>query len=121
MASNRDHNVIAAALEEHTGVLANLGGQPKHSLPLMTKYELDQIIGLRATHLSKGAAPLVDVTGLTVLSNMELRRVALEELRQARLPYIIKRPLPCGEAEYVRVSDLECAHLLPDMYEACQS
>ena len=31
------------------------------SKPLMTKYEFDQLIGLRTTHLSRGAVPFVEL------------------------------------------------------------
>lgn len=78
------------------------------TLPWMTKYEFDQVIGLRTMHLSKGAIPLVDVPeGFRVSSNTELRQLALEELRTKRLPYIVKRPLPNGKSEYWPVSKLE--------------
>jgi DNA-directed RNA polymerase I, II, and III subunit RPABC2 len=77
------------------------------TLPWMTKYEFDQLIGLRTMHLSKGAAPFVDLAeGFTVKGNMELRKVALQEIQEKKLPYIIKRPLPNGSAEYWPVSKL---------------
>jgi DNA-directed RNA polymerase subunit K/omega len=33
--------------------------------------------------------------------------IALKELEQKRIPFIIQRPLPNGTSEYWRVSDLE--------------
>lgn len=84
------------------------GGTEMRSLPLMTKYEFDEVIGLRTMHLSKGAPPLVDMPAdFKITSNMQLREVALRELESRRLPYIIKRPMPHGKAEYVRVEDLD--------------
>jgi DNA-directed RNA polymerase I, II, and III subunit RPABC2 len=78
------------------------------SLPWMTKYEFDQVIGLRTMHLSKGAVPLVDVDAdHQVKSNTELRKIAIEELKNKRLPYLVKRPLPNGKAEYWPVAKLE--------------
>lgn len=78
------------------------------TLPWMTKYEFDQVIGLRTMHLSKGAIPLVDIEeSFQVKSNMELRAIAIEELKHKKLPYIIKRPLPNGKVEYWPVSKLE--------------
>ena len=77
------------------------------TLPWLTKYEFDQVIGLRTMHLSKGAIPLVDVSeGFQVTSNTQLRQIALEELQNKKLPYIVKRPLPNGKAEYWPVSKL---------------
>ena len=42
-----------------------------------------------------------------VSSNMELRQVALEELKQGKLPFIIERILPNKKKEYYRVRDLD--------------
>ena len=37
---------------------------------------------------------------------MDFRKIALEEMRQGKLPYIIKRQLPNGKSEYFRLRDL---------------
>lgn len=77
---------------------------------VMTKYEFDQIVGLRTTHLSKGAPFYVDVPdGFHIESNLELRDVALRELRERKLPYIVKRTLPSGGVEYCRVALMDLA------------
>lgn len=77
------------------------------SLPYMTKYEFDQLIGVRATNLSRGAPILVDIPpNYKINSNMELRKVAIRELVEKKLPYIIKRTLPNGKNEYWSVSKL---------------
>jgi DNA-directed RNA polymerase I, II, and III subunit RPABC2 len=86
------------------------------SLPIMTKYEFDQIIGLRTMHLSRGAPPLVDIDeNYTVVSNINLREIAQRELVEKRLPYMVKRMMPNGKAEYWSVADLDITpvrHLL---------
>lgn len=77
------------------------------TLPWMTKYEFDQVIGLRTMHLSKGAMPMIQLPdGFRIEGNMELRKVAIDELRQKKLPYMVKRSLPNGKAEYWPVSKL---------------
>jgi len=77
------------------------------SVPWMTKYEFDQLIGLRTMHLSRGAIPFVELPeGFSIEGNMELRKVAIQELQEGKLPYIIKRPMPNGAAEYWPVSKL---------------
>lgn len=75
------------------------------SLAFMTKYEFNQVIGLRTIHLARGAIPFVEMKN-NIQKNMNLRAVALEELKEGKLPYIIKRPMPNGKIEYWKVSDL---------------
>lgn len=76
------------------------------SLPFMTKYEFDQVIGLRTIHLARGALPFVEVKK-QIEKNMNMRAIALEELKAGKLPYIIKRPMPNGKTEYWKVSNLD--------------
>ena len=77
------------------------------SLPWMTKYEFNQLIGLRTMHLSKGAVPFVELpSDFTVKSNIDLRKVAIRELMEGKLPYIIERPMPDKTSEYWPVKDL---------------
>lgn len=86
------------------------------SLPILTKYEFDQIIGLRTMHLSRGAPPLVVLEeGFQVESNIQLRQVAQRELVERKLPYMIKRTMPNGKIEYWSLADLDLTavmHLL---------
>jgi len=78
------------------------------SLPWMTKYEFDQLIGLRTMHLSRGAIPMVDIpANFQIKTNMELRKIAIQELKEQKLPYIIKRSLPNGKIEYWPVAKLQ--------------
>lgn len=87
-----------------------------HSLPLMTKFEFNQVISLRTMHLSRGAPPLVDVPeDYAIQTNTQLREIALRELTEGKLPYMIKRPMPNGKHEYYPVADLSLvavAHLM---------
>ena len=79
------------------------------SSPIMTKYEFNQVIGLRTTALSRGAIPLVEVPeDFKITSNMELRTIALKELMEGRLTYMVKRMQPNGKnPEYWRISDMD--------------
>lgn len=75
------------------------------SLPFMTKYEFNQVIGLRTIHLARGAIPFVEVKP-NIEKNMNLRAIALQELKEGKLPYIVKRPMPNGKTEYWKVNNL---------------
>lgn len=78
------------------------------SSPVMTKYEFNQIISLRTTHLSRGAIPLVTLPdNFNIESNMELRRIAMMELREGKVPYLVKRVLPNNKTEYWKVKQMD--------------
>ena len=69
--------------------------------PVLSKYEKTNILGKRVKQLNSGAEPFIT----TQLSDNYL--IALMELKEKKLPFIIQRPLPNGGSEYWKVSDLE--------------
>ena len=75
---------------------------------IMTKYEFDAIVSLRTTQISMGAIPFVDIVD-EIKSNIDLRKVAIQELKENKIPYLIKRPLPNNKYEYIRIRDLNMA------------
>jgi len=78
----------------------------KISKLIMTKYEFNLIISQRTVQLSQGHPPFVQVDK-NIKSNMDLRKIALEELKQGKIPFIIKRPLPNDKYKFVRIRDLD--------------
>jgi DNA-directed RNA polymerase subunit K/omega len=86
-------------------VFASLDSK-KISKLIMTKYEFNLIISQRTVQLSQGHPPFVQVDK-NIKSNMDLRKIALEELKQGKIPFIIKRPLPNDKYEFVRIRDLD--------------
>lgn len=74
---------------------------------LLNPYEFDVAIGMRTSELSNSAPTFISKGKLTINNNMELRKVAIEELMEGKLPYIIKRPLPNGTYKYIRISDMD--------------
>ena len=85
----------------------NISTESYITLPWMTKYEFDQLIGVRTMHLSRGAPPFVDLgADFKIEGNMDLRQVVLREIHEGNLPYMIKRQLPNGSIEYWPVSKL---------------
>jgi DNA-directed RNA polymerase subunit K/omega len=73
------------------------------TIPFLTKYEMTRVIGQRAKQLDQGAKSFVKVP-LNVIDGYQ---IALLELEQKKMPFIIKRPYPNGGVEYWNVSDLE--------------
>jgi DNA-directed RNA polymerase subunit K/omega len=70
--------------------------------PFLTNFEKTKIVGLRANQISKGSVPFISVPKHIT----DVKDIARMELEQKRLPFIIKRPLPNGEFEYWRLTDL---------------
>jgi DNA-directed RNA polymerase subunit K/omega len=79
----------------------------KISKPIMTIYEFDKIIALRTQQIASGAPLFVNDMTTNVKSNMELRQIALKELTEGRLPFMVERKLPNNKKEYYRVRDLD--------------
>ena len=73
------------------------------TLPTLTKYEKARILGQRASQIESGAQPLVSVPGHIVEGYL----IAELELKQKRIPFIIRRPIPGGGCEYWNIKDLE--------------
>jgi DNA-directed RNA polymerase I, II, and III subunit RPABC2 len=77
---------------------------PLHkTLPYLTKYEKARILGQRAKQIETGAKPLVKVPENIIDSYV----IAELELREKKIPFIIKRPIPGGAFEYWNLRDLE--------------
>jgi len=76
-------------------------GKVRRTIPFLTKYEKARVIGKRAMQISKGSPPLVDVG--TLENPID---IALKELRERKIPFIIRRPLPNGDYEDFRVDEL---------------
>ena len=51
--------------------------------------------------------PKRDFAHKKLISFIDNNLIALEELKQKKLPFIIMRPIPNGKKEYWRLSDLE--------------
>ena len=80
---------------------------PNHkTIPILTKYEKARILGQRTKQINNGADIFVEPKKNTIDGYL----IALQELEEKKLPFIIRRPLPNGSSEYWKVSDLEYLH-----------
>ncbi|QIW97562.1 hypothetical protein AMS68_003080 [Peltaster fructicola] len=76
--------------------------EKRTSTPYMTKYERARILGTRALQISMNAPVLVDVEGET-----DPLQIAIKELREKKVPLVVRRYLPDGWYE-----DWTCEELL---------
>ncbi|OAA69464.1 DNA-directed RNA polymerases I [Cordyceps fumosorosea ARSEF 2679] len=74
----------------------------RNTTPYMTKYERARILGTRALQISMNAPVLVDLEGET-----DPLQIAIKELREKKIPLIVRRYLPDGYYE-----DWTCEELL---------
>ena len=97
-------------IEESSSVIDNLS-KPKISKLIMTVYEFNQIIGLRTMQLSLGAIPFINTDKFIIKNNIDLRQISIQEFKEGKIPYMIKRPLPNNKYEYIRIKDLDLAKI----------
>lgn len=72
------------------------------TMPLLTKYEKTKVLGMRLKQLNGGCNPYISVNEKIIDNNI----IALMELEQKVLPFIIQRPLPNNTFEYWKLQDL---------------
>ena len=73
------------------------------TIPYLTKYERARILGQRAKQINSGSPPFVKVPENVIDGYI----IAELELKEKRIPFIIRRPMPNGGSEYWSLKDLE--------------
>lgn len=112
---NQDDNVViggdagaaAGAKAEQKNTVKSLKdkkipNEKRSTTPYMTKYEKARVLGTRALQISGNAPVLIDVEGMT-----DPLQIALKELREKKIPLVVRRYLPDGWYE-----DWTCEELL---------
>jgi DNA-directed RNA polymerase I, II, and III subunit RPABC2 len=103
--SNNNSNQINDLIEEFDDLKATyhsmLTRRDRKTIPILSKYERARVVGERAIQISMGAPPLVEVGNLENPVD-----IAEKELREKKIPYIIKRVLPNGLIELWSVDEL---------------
>jgi DNA-directed RNA polymerase I, II, and III subunit RPABC2 len=91
---------LSVAVRDTRGIIID----PLHrTVPFLTKYEKTRVLGERAKQINGGAKPFIE-TGPTIIDGY---LIALAELEQRKIPFIIRRPLNNGGSEYWKLRDLE--------------
>lgn len=103
--ANNNSNQIGDLIEEFDDLKATyqsmLTRRDRKTIPILSKYERTRVVGERAIQISMGAPPLVEVGNLENPVD-----IAEKELREKKIPYIIKRVLPNGLIELWSVDEL---------------
>ena len=72
------------------------------TIPVLTKYEKTKILGQRAKQIENGASPLINVKNI-----IDHYIIAQMELEAKKIPFIVARPMPNGQYEYWKLTDLQ--------------
>ena len=72
------------------------------SYPFLNQFEKTKVLSFRASQLAQGNKPYIAVPDII----SDVYTIAKMELKERKLPYLIKRPLPDGDYEYWRINDL---------------
>ncbi len=75
----------------------------RRSRPILSKFEYTTIIGTRMEQLQRGAEPFVPIDHL---KDFNPRDIALEELKQNKLPFMVCRTMPDGSKEVTKLEDM---------------
>ncbi|RKO89560.1 RNA polymerase, subunit omega/K/RPB6 [Blyttiomyces helicus] len=102
---------------EHSEVLPNGAADPDHAArpngpgpipkearmttPYMTKYEKARILGTRALQISMSAPVMVELNG-----ESDPLQIAMKELREKKIPLMVRRYMPDGSWEDWSVQEL---------------
>ena len=94
-------DITSSILEQdYRSILSQYDVSKNNSRPIITIYERSLLIGKRATQIAYGASPLI-----TVEAGMNEVAIAEEELKQRRMPLIIKRTIG-DHTEYWKPADM---------------
>ena len=74
----------------------------KKTVPFLNKFEKARLLGVRIQQLSAGAQPKISTEGFNTIQD-----IVDEELKQRKIPLIIKRNLPNGDSEEWRLEEFE--------------
>ena len=96
---NNNNNLNIVSYEDINNKVNN---KKKKTVPFLNKFEKARLLGVRIQQLSSGAEPKISTSGLN-----SIIEIVEEELKQRKIPLIIKRNLPNGESEEWKLEEFE--------------
>jgi DNA-directed RNA polymerase I, II, and III subunit RPABC2 len=91
---------LARVVRDDRGIIVD---ELHKTLPLLTNYERTRVLGQRAKQINDGAMPFVKVPEGVIDGYL----IAMKELEEKKIPFIIRRPLPNRGSEYWHLEDLQ--------------
>lgn len=97
----QDENLIVSGEPSTSGPGQRLADSERITTRYLTKYERARVLGTRALQISMNAPVMVDIAGET-----DPLKIAMKELRERKIPMIIRRYLPDGSYEDWNLDEL---------------
>jgi DNA-directed RNA polymerase I, II, and III subunit RPABC2 len=86
----------------YNDIIKNINIKEKKTIPYLSKFEKARIIGTRLQQLAYGAEPKINTENLH-----DINDIVLEELKQRKIPFIIRRTMPNGTYEDWKMEEFE--------------
>jgi DNA-directed RNA polymerase I, II, and III subunit RPABC2 len=89
--------------KDFNDIASSYNPEKNKTMNILSKYERTKIIGMRMEQLARSSRPYVNIDPSKTFDPYE---VAMTELHERKLPFMICRTLPNGEKEYWRLEDM---------------
>jgi len=99
--ARQQSTILASGVEGAAGGTAATPAMDKITTKYLTKYERARVLGTRALQISMNAPVMVDLDG-----EIDPLKIAEKELRERKIPIIIRRYLPDGTYEDWGIDEL---------------
>lgn len=93
--------MASSVIESYDDILRSYDTSKYETKPRLSRFEYAKIIGMRTEQLARGTPAYVNTKGLN-----DPRSIAVEELKQRKLPFMVARRLPNGKVEYWKLEDM---------------
>ena len=93
---------IEESIMSYDEIISKNNNKKKKTVPFLNKFEKARLLGVRIQQLSSGAQPKIQTNGLN-----SIIEIVEEELKQRKIPLIIKRNLPNGDSEEWKLEEFE--------------
>jgi len=100
-AEGAEGNVDIISAPEGSGIGHGHTGLKRITTPYLTKYERARVLGTRALQIAMCAPVMVELEGET-----DPLQIAMKELKQRKIPIIIRRYMPDGSHEDWGIDEL---------------
>ena len=89
-------------ITSYNDILNTIQNNKKKTFPVLTKFEKTKIMGVRIQQLTNGSKSTIDTSNLH-----SIKKIVEEELKQRKIPFIIRRFLPNSTYEDWKLEEFE--------------